>query len=147
MASLNKVILMGNMCADPELKQTPSGVTVCTFRLAVQRRQKDGDGNYLADFIPCVAWRQTAEFVCRYFKKGTAAVVCGVLQSRSYTDAAGNKRYVLEVTADEVGFGASRGGGASVPMPSDGDAPLVRGSVVEHAPTFEPLEANEDLPF
>ncbi len=145
MASLNKVILMGYLCADPELKKTPSGVSVCTLRLAVQRKRKDGDGNYLADFIPCVVWQQTAEFVCRNFKKGTAATVCGVLQSRDYTDARGEKRYVIEVIADEVGFGASKGGG--VPIPGDADAPPVRGSGGEHVPTYEPLNTDEDVPF
>ena len=149
MASLNKVILMGYMTADPELKQTPSGVSVCTFRLGVARRYKDTDGNTVSDFITCVAWRQSAEFVCRYFRKGSSAVVVGSLSSRTYTDQSGAKRQIVEVVVDEVSFGASKGGWAAVPMPSDGDAPpAAAGNDMPPAmPTFEPLGADDELPF
>ena len=149
MASLNKVILMGYMTADPELKQTPSGVSVCTFRLGVARRYKDTDGNTVSDFITCVAWRQSAEFVCRYFKKGSSAVVVGSLSSRTYTDQSGAKRQIVEVVVDEVSFGASKGGGAAVPMPSDGDAPPASAGneLPPSMPTFEPLGADDEMPF
>lgn len=158
MASLNKVILMGYMTADPELKQTPSGVSVCTFRLGIARRYKDADGKTVSDFITCVAWRQTAEFVCKYFKKGASTLVVGSLSTRTYEDQQGGKRQIVEVTVDEVSFGASRGGGASAPMPLDGDAPpapvggqgaVSAGDRMTSAapPTFEPLDAENDLPF
>lgn len=107
MASLNKVILIGNMVADPELKQTPSGISVCRFRLAVQRKLTK-EGQQTADFLDVVAWRQTAEFVSKYFKKGNPILVCGQLQSRTWTDKDGVKRSSVETIADEVSFVASK---------------------------------------
>ena len=106
MASFNKVILMGNMTADPELKQTTSGISVCSFTIAVNRRGVKGteNGQPTVDFIDIVAWRQSAEFVSRYFKKGNPILVCGQLQTREWTDKQGNKRYATEVVADEVSF-------------------------------------------
>ena len=150
MASLNIVILMGNLCADPELKQTPSGVSVCTFRLGVARKYKDADGKSVSDFITVVAWRQTAEFVCRYFKKGASMVVEGSINTRDYTDQQGNRRTVYEVAADQVHFGTAKAGGASVPMPSDGDVPpmAAAGNATPPVmPTFEPMDAADDFPF
>ena len=106
MASFNKVILIGNLTADPELKQTAQGTSVCSFTLAINRRfQRNADqGQPTADFISVVAWRERAEFVAKYFKKGRPLLVCGQLQSRSWTDAQGNKRYATEVVADEITF-------------------------------------------
>ena len=149
MASINIVILMGNLCADPELKKTPSGVSVCTFRLGVARQYKDADGNSVSDFVTCVAWRQTAEFVCRYFKKGASAVVQGALQTRNYTDQQGTNHTLYEVLANNVSFGTAKGSGASVPAPMDSDAPPVPGgeTTVPAMPTFEPIGTDEDLPF
>lgn len=103
MASFNKVILIGNLTADPELKQTQGGTSVCSFSIAVNRKYTK-DGNNECDFINIVAWRQQAEFVCRYFKKGKPILVCGQLQTRSWTDKDGSKRYATEVIADEVSF-------------------------------------------
>ena len=101
--AFNKVILVGNMTSDPELKQSTSGVSVCSFNIAVNRRfSKEGQQD--CDFITIVAWRQQAEFVCKYFKKGQAILVCGQLQTRTWTDNQGNKRYATEVVADEVSF-------------------------------------------
>ena len=104
MASFNKVILIGNLTADPELKQTPNGVSVCRFTLAINRRfSKAGEqGQQTADFITVVAWRQSAEFVARFFKKGRPILVCGQIQSRSWTDQSGQKKYSTEVVAEEV---------------------------------------------
>ena len=102
MASLNKVILIGHMTANPELKLTPSGVGVCSFSIGVSRRYTKGEQQ--TDFITIVAWRQQAEFVSKYFKKGQAICVCGQLQTRTWTDNNGNKRYATEVIADEVSF-------------------------------------------
>lgn len=103
MASLNKVILIGNITATPELKQSTSGVSICSFSIGVSRRYTKGEQQQ-TDFITIVAWRQQAEFVCRYFKKGSAICVCGSLQTRSWTDNRNNKRYATEVVADEVSF-------------------------------------------
>ena len=105
MASFNKVILMGNMTADPELKQTQSGLSVCSFSIAVQRRFAKADqSQQTVDFINVVTWRQQAEFVSRYFKKGSNILVCGQLQTRTWNDNQGQKRYATEVVADEVSF-------------------------------------------
>ena len=109
MASFNKVILIGNMVSDPELKQTQGGLSVCSFSIAVNRRFKGENGQQECDFIPIVAWRQQAEFVTRYFKKGQPILVCGQIQIRSWTNNNNEKRYNTEVIADEVSFVASAG--------------------------------------
>lgn len=100
MASFNKVILMGRLTANPELKQTQSGVAVTSFNIAVDRKVKDSP----CDFFTINAWRQTAEFICKYFKKGQAILICGELQTRSWTDSNGQKRTVTEVVASEATF-------------------------------------------
>ena len=111
---LNKVFLQGRFVADPELKHTPNGVAVSTFRLAVDRDFKDKDtGEKKVDFVNVVAWRQTAEFVSRFFYKGRMAVVEGRLQVRDYTDKEGNKRTIAEIIADNVYFGDSKPNGDS----------------------------------
>ena len=113
MANFNKVILVGRLTADPELKQTTTGLSVCTFSIAVNRRfSKSAEGQPTADFFSIVAWRNTAEFVCRSFKKGRPILVCGQLQNRSWTDTQGVKRYATEIVADEVDFVDSRPDGA-----------------------------------
>jgi len=104
MASFNKVILIGNMTADPELKQTQGGLSVSSFSIAVNRRFKSENGQQECDFIPIVAWRQQAEFVCRYFRKGQPILICGQIQIRSWTNNNNEKRYTTEVIADEVSF-------------------------------------------
>lgn len=101
---MNKVIITGNLTKDPEKRTTQQGTSVTSFTVAVQRRFKNQDGNYDADFINCVAWRGTADFVANYFKKGSRIGVVGSIQTRSYEDNSGNKRYVTEVIADEVEF-------------------------------------------
>jgi single-strand DNA-binding protein len=103
MASFNKVILMGRLTADPELKQVNGGTSVTSFTVAVDRKYTKGEEKQ-ADFISVVAWRQTAEFICKYFSKGSAILVEGELQTRSWTDQQGNKRYATEVVAHEVSF-------------------------------------------
>ena len=149
MASLNKVILMGNLTADPELKTTPNGVSVTSFTIAVGRRFAKETDEVKADFINVVCWRGTAEFVTKYFGKGRSIVVVGSLQTRSYTAQDGSKRYITEVVADEVTFGSSPSGSArertdgtfygadmSSPMqPRVSDA------------NFEEVAAEDDLPF
>lgn len=100
----NKAILIGRMTASPELKTTQSGVTVCSFKVAVDRRYKDDSGNRKADFINIVAWRQAAEFVSKYFTKGSPIGVEGSIQTRDYTDKEGNKRFSVEVVAEQCFF-------------------------------------------
>ena len=111
---LNKVFLQGRLVADPELRQTPAGVSVATFRIAVDRDFKNKEtGEKETDFVTIVTWRATAEFVSRYFQKGRMAIVEGRLQMRNYTDRDGNKRTAAEVVADNVYFGDSRRDGES----------------------------------
>lgn len=122
---LNKIFLMGRMTRDPELRHTASGTAVASFTLAVERDFKDRQtGEKATDFIDCVAWRSTAEFVSRYFTKGRMAVVVGSLQLRDWTDRDGNRRRAPEVVADTVYFGDSRrDAGASGVHPDDGYMP------------------------
>lgn len=106
---LNHIVIMGRLAKDPELRHTQSGVAVTSFRLAVDRDFKDKNtGEKATDWIDVVAWRQTGEFVSRYFTKGRMAVVEGRLQIRQYTDRDGNKRTAAEVVADNVYFGDSK---------------------------------------
>lgn len=100
---INKVILGGRLTADVELKQTPSGVSVCNFSLAVNRRYSK-EGEQQTDFINCQAWRSTAEFIGKYFKKGSSLCVVGSIQTRSWKDQNGNNRYATEVIVDEAMF-------------------------------------------
>lgn len=125
---LNRIILMGRLTRDPELRQTQSGVSVANFSLAVDRDFKDkATGEKGTDFIDIVAWRQTAEFVSRFFTKGRMAVVEGRLQLRDWTDRDGNKRRTAEVLAEHVYFGDSKrdaeggaeSGGAYTPPPAE----------------------------
>ena len=106
---LNHIVIMGRLTRDPELRRTGSGVAVASFTLAVDRDfGKNENGEKETDFIDCVAWRQTGEYVSKYFTKGRMAVVSGRLQIRSWTDKDGNKRRTAEVVADNVYFGDSR---------------------------------------
>ncbi len=118
---LNKIFLMGRLVADPELKQTTTGLPVTTFRIAVDRDRKNKEtGEREADFVTIVAWRSTAEFVSKYFTKGRMAIVEGRLQIRPYTDRDGNKRSATEVGAANIYFGDSRRDGDSGGFPSGG---------------------------
>ena len=106
---LNHIVIMGRFTRDPELRRTGSGIAVASFTLAVDRDFKSGNGKEKeVDFIDCVAWRQTGEFVGKYFTKGRMAVVSGKLQIRSWTDKDGNKRRTAEVIADNVYFADSK---------------------------------------
>lgn len=105
---LNSVILMGRLTRDPELKITPSGISVCPFTIAVNRPYSRDKEAQQADFIDVVAWRQSAEFVSKYFVKGSMIIVDGSIQTRTYEDRNGNKRKAVEVVANHVEFGESR---------------------------------------
>ena len=151
--NLNKVVLCGRLTADPELKQTQNNVAVVTFTLAVNRRfqsrSTDAAGGQQADFISLVAWRQTAEFISKYFKKGSALCVTGSIQTRSWQDQQGQRRYATEVVVDEAMFVDSRNESGSVGYTPDAyaaPAPAFSTPVAE-APNFEELKADDDLPF
>lgn len=101
---MNKAILIGRLAADPEFRTTQSGISNASFRIAVQRKYANKDGTREADFISCVAWRQTAEFVDKYFSKGSMIALEGSIQTRSYEAQDGSKRYVTEVLVDNVEF-------------------------------------------
>ena len=151
---LNKIFIMGRLTRDPELRRTQSGTPVTSFSLAVDRDFKSQSGEKETDFIDVVAWRQTGEFVSKYFTKGRMIVVSGSLQSRKSQDRDGNKRRSAEVIADNVYFGDSRrdnggdsgsgsyGGGYSAP--AGGYAPAVGGGASGFA---EIDEEDGDLPF
>ena len=105
---LNKAILMGRLTKDPELKTTQNGNSVCSFTLAIDRRFKNQQGERETDFIPIVAWRQTAEFAAKYFSKGSKMALVGTIQPRSWEDDNGERRYITEVVADEIYFADSK---------------------------------------
>lgn len=131
---LNKIFIMGRLTRDPELRHTQSGTAVASFSLAVDRDFKEQDGSRATDFIDCVAWRSSAEFVDKYFSKGRMAVVEGRLQIRDWTDKDGNKRRTAEIVADSVYFGDSkRDGGDAVQSEPQGD--------------FSEIEDDGNLPF
>ena len=134
--NLNKAILGGRLTADPELKQTPQGVAVAPFSIAVNRKGKDAG----TDFINCVAWRQTAEFICRFFKKGSSICVSGSIQTRTWTDNQNNKRQATEVVVDEAFFVDTKGENAQGGF----DEPAFQ---TTQAPNFEEVASDDDLPF
>ena len=152
--NLNKVVLCGRLTADPELKQTGSGIAVVTFTLAVNRRyqSRSTDGNAApqqqADFISVVAWRQTADFISRYFRKGSSLCVTGSIQTRTWQDQQGQKRYATEVVADDAMFVDSKneGGAAGGTYTDTYNAPSYSSSPAQ-APKFEELKTDDDLPF
>lgn len=149
---LNVVALMGRLTADPELRTTPSGVSVCRFTLAVDRNYAKAGTERQADFINCIAWRQTAEFVSKYFVKGQLMALDGSIQTGSYTDTNGNKRYTFEVLANNINFtGDRRDGGASRstsynPAPRQDTAPAPTYSSGSSG-DFQEMPLDDDLPF
>lgn len=108
---MNKCNFIGNLGADPELRSTNSGISVCTFRIGVSRKFKDADGNTTTDWINVVAWRQLGELCAKYLEKGKKVAVSGALQSRNYEDKSGAKRVAYEVVADDIEFLTPRGEG------------------------------------
>ena len=149
--NLNKVILGGRLTADPELKQTPNGTPVVTFSIAVNRRfQSKENAQQQTDFFNVTAWRATAEFVSRYFRKGSSICVIGSLQNRTWTDQQGAKRYATDIVADEIQFVDSRGDGSMGAQPQGGytpDAYAPSYASMGSAPKFEEIKTDDDLPF
>ena len=139
---LNKIFIMGRLTRDPELRRTQNGTAVTSFTLAVDRDFKNADGTKETDFIDCVVWRQTAEFVSKYFTKGRMAVVEGRLQIRDWQDKDGNKRRNAGVIADNVYFGDSRSDNAP------GSYQAAKAPVNVDAEDFVEVEDDDsDLPF
>ena len=146
---LNKIILMGRLTRDPELRRTGSGTAVTSFSLAVDRDFKSQSGEKETDFIDVVAWRNTAEFVSKYFTKGRMAIVEGRLQIRDWTDKDGGKRRTAEVVADNVYFGDSKRDGADSYGAPAYSAPASRASAPMggHSDFAEIGEEDGELPF
>ena len=120
---MNKVILIGRLTKDPEIKLTQNQTKLCQFTIAVDRRFKDKDGNRQADFINCLAWKQTADFIQKYFHKGNKIGVTGSIQVRSYANKDGQTVYVTEVVVDEAEFVESSNKSGSAQEPSDPELP------------------------
>lgn len=151
---MNKVFLMGRLAADPELRQTPAGVTVTTFTIAVNRRFAK-EGQTQADFIRCTAWRQQAEFICKFFKKGSMICVIGNIQTRSWDGQDGKKQYSTDVIIDEAYFtgsknetGTAGAGGNSFPQQSQ----QPQGGTATDFDSFDAMgfiadASEDDLPF
>jgi len=144
---MNKVILMGRLARDPELRTTQSGINVCSFTVACDRRFQKAGEEKQADFINCIAWRQQAEFVSKFFTKGMRIALDGSIQTRSWDDNDGNKRYATEVVVDHAEFAQSKNEG----MGGGGFAPAPQSAPFASAPSgdidgFMPVE-EEDLPF
>ena len=141
--NFNKVILGGRLVATPELKQTPGGVMVSQFTVAINRRAAK-DGSVQADFIRCTAWRELAEFVSKYFQKGSSICVVGRVQTRTWQTDQGEKRYETDIVADEISFVDAKGdgGAGNVPMP----VPTPNG-MPPQTPQFETFSGGDDLPY
>ena len=146
---LNVAVVMGRLVADPELRHTPSDVAVTSFTLAVDRSYVKSGTERQTDFIDIVAWRGTADFVCKYFRKGQLMAVQGSIQTRSYTDSQGNKRKAFEIVADNVHFAESKrdansGGNYSRPETMNEPAPAYTSG---NTGDFEEIPSDDDLPF
>ena len=154
---LNVAILMGRLVADPEIRHTPNDIAVTSFTIAVDRSYVKSGAERQADFIDIVAWRATAEFVCKYFRKGQMIAIQGSIQTRSYTDKDGNKRKAFEIVADNVHFADSKRdnsapatGGDMYQQPAA--RPDVTSSPAPAYPSgdtgdFEEILNDDDLPF
>lgn len=150
---LNRVILMGRLVSDPELKTTGTGISVTSFRIAVERSYVKSGEERKADFFDIVCWRSTAEFVCRFFGKGSLIAVEGQLQSRTYQAKDGSNRYVVEVVADNVSFTGERrensgqapyANAYSQPYAEPAPAPSYQSGSVD---SFQEMPIDDDLPF
>lgn len=152
--NLNRVILGGRLTADPELRMTQTSVPVTSFTIAVNRRfqskNDDGQNGQQADFIRCTAWRNQAEFVTRYFRRGSSICIEGSIQTRTWTDQQGQKQYATDVQVDNVYFVDAKGEGGSAPAaytPDSYGAPTYTSGGTSPAPRFEEISDDDDLPF
>ena len=141
---LNKAILMGRFTRDPELRSTPQGISTCSFSIAVDRNFVRAGEERKADFINCVAWRQTADFISKYFKKGNLIAVEGSIQTRSWDDADGKKRYATEVIVNQAYFAESK----KDSQPADSFGTGFESSDFGTLPDpISPMGTDDDLPF
>lgn len=154
--NFNKVIIGGRLTADPELKTTPSGISVTSFTVAVNRRYSGRNGEETqADFFNVTAWRATAEFVARYFRKASSICIVGTLQNRNWTDQNGVKHYVTEIVADEASFVDTKSESPAAVreapqpyIPDSYNSPAYATPAADtQAPKFEEISDDEDLPF
>ena len=156
---MNKIILVGRLTKDPEVRTTSAGFNTVNFTVAVNRNFKNKDGNYDADFLPCVAFRQTADFISKFFKKGSMISLDGRVQTRNYDAQDGSKRYVTEVVVENVEFVGGKNDSGSAPTNNDyvdapADAPIDEMPEYD-IPTSDPYEnydkevslSDNDLPF
>lgn len=143
--AFNKVILVGNLVADPELKTTPNGISVTRFRIAVTRKFTRAGEQPQTDFFDIVCWRQTAEFVARFFSKGRAILVSGQLQTRNWVDNNNVKRYATEIVAEEVTFVDRKADGSANGQPMQNSIPTYSTPTADSG--FEDLSADDELPF
>ena len=134
---INRVILVGRLTADPEMKQTQSNIPCCHIRIAVDRKAKKEDGTRDTDFINCTGWRQTAEFICKYFSKGSMIIVEGQLRNNDYTDGNGVKHYSMDVLIDSASFASPK---------SDGAAPQQQQPYGQQPPQYQPYGAAPQPP-
>lgn len=139
---MNRAVLVGRLTKDPEIKMTTNQTPYCNFTIAVDRRFKDANGQRQADFINCVAWRQTATFIQKYFRKGSRIGICGSIQTRNYEDQNGQKHYVTEVIAEEAEFVESTNNVVQQSQAETQASPAVSASetVQEEAPVDLPFE-------
>ena len=139
---MNKVFLIGNLTRDPELRETPSGVAMCRFGIAVQRPYSSSEGERQADFFDCTAWRGLAETIARYTKKGKKVAVTGSIQLRNYEDNQGVKRTAVDIIVQDVEFLTPKAGDS---FDDVADAP--RQSAPKKKPTLQAMDDDSDIPF
>lgn len=149
---LNVAVLMGRLVADPELRHTPNDVSVTSFTIAVDRSYVKSGADRQADFIDIVAWRTTADFVCKYFHKGQLVAVQGSIQTRTYSDKDGNKRKAFEIVADNVHFAESKRDSAGAPGSFHSKTDTTTEQPVSAYASgdtgdFEEMPSDDDLPF
>lgn len=153
---LNKAVIMGRLTADPELRKTGTDLSVTSFTVAVDRSYTPAGGERQTDFIDCVAWRQRAEFISKYFRKGSMIAVAGSIQTRSYTDKDGIKRKAFEISVDEASFCGSKKETGAGDFRGPAPAPAPGGNTFEVDPQtfsagsdadFKELGNEDDLPF
>lgn len=137
---LNIIAIMGRLVRDPEMRQTTTGKSMASFRVAVDRGSKDANGQNQADFFDVVAWNKTAEFVCKYFQKGSLIAIDGRLQSRSYQDKSGQNRTAIEIIANNVHFAGSKNQNAT-------REPDVAPPPAANLDSYAPIDDTGDLPF
>lgn len=146
---LNVIAIQGRLAADPEMRQTTTGKRVCTFRIACDRGRKDANGNSQTDWIPCTAWEKTAEFIYKYFQKGSMIAVDGRLQSRQYQDKNGQNRIAVEIVANNVNFCGSKESTSTDPQ-NAAQRPAAPSQRTQGEPyaDYAPIDDDEgDLPF